>query len=199
MKSTILQGLRYWSVYQPARCIDFNGFAWQRPDGKTLLVDPMPLDDAQIAGLNDVDWILLTNADHLRAAKELAAELGASIAAPDCDREALADAGVTAWFGPDQDLPGALSDHLDVHWIHGGKTPAEAALRLRSLDAVLFGDAVRSHVSGALRLLPDEKVQDAARLRADVAEIAAREAEAVLLGDGDCIFHGATAALRSLR
>ena len=47
MKATALEDLFTWSVYQPDRRIDFNGFYWRRPAGG-VLIDPMPLtEDAE--------------------------------------------------------------------------------------------------------------------------------------------------------
>lgn len=199
MKATVLEDLFVWSVYQPERRIDFNGFFWNRCGG--VLIDPMPLDQdglAFVRGEGGARWIVLTNSDHVRAARELAREFGAQIVAPACDRAALGHVEVAAWFGVEDPLPTELAERIDVRWIRGGKTEAEAVLYLASIRAVVFGDAVRSHVSGELRLLPEPKVRDAATLEADVAALADLKIAAVLLGDGDCLFTGASAAFAAL-
>ena len=121
---------------------------------------------------------------------------GASIAAPEPDRERLGAraANVDHWFGPDQALPDGLGQAFEVRWLHGGKSPAEAALYLVPQRALLFGDLVRSHESGRLRMLPDDKLSDPARARSDVRTLRDLNLEAILLGDGDSLFTGARSA-----
>ncbi|MCA8943038.1 MAG: MBL fold metallo-hydrolase [Planctomycetes bacterium] len=199
MKPTRKDGLFLWNVYQPDRRIDFNGFYWARHGG--VLVDPMPLSDTAIAWLREhggVRWIVVTNADHVRAAPELRAAFGARVLAPETDRAVLEASQADAWFGETTPLPAELAMTTEVRWLHGGKTGAEAVLYFRPLRAILFGDAVRSHEIGRLRLLPDAKVADRARLIADVRSLADLEFDAILLGDGDCLFTGARRAFDEL-
>ena len=65
MKATAIEDLFLWSVYQPERRIDFNGFYWRRDDGG-VLIDPMPLREDSADWLRGpqggVRWIVLTNA-----------------------------------------------------------------------------------------------------------------------------------------
>ncbi|MBI1382429.1 MAG: hypothetical protein GC161_15230 [Planctomycetaceae bacterium] len=195
MKSTRIDTLHYWGQYQPDRRIDFNGFFWTRPQGG-VLIDPMPLDDAQIAFVREhggAAHILVTNADHWRASSNLAETLGATIVAPRRESKRLADRAdlVGEWFDGSGDLPAALRGHLAVHWIEGGKSPAEPVLDLLAEDALYFSDVVRSHRSGALMLLPAAKLENPTRVAADLAKLAGRRPGAVLLGDGDSLFAGA--------
>ncbi|MCA8958707.1 MAG: hypothetical protein KDC87_21705 [Planctomycetes bacterium] len=200
MKLTAIPDLFYWSVYQPDRRIDFNGFYWRRPDGG-VLIDPMPTDPQTEQWLEQqpggVAWILLSNADHVRAGPQLRTRFGAAMLAPLGDQGALG-LEPDAWFAPDHPLPTSLRDDIRVAWLRGGKTPAEAAFYLAPLRALVFGDAVRSHASGILRLLPDEKIQDRAALARDITALAVLDVAAVLLGDGDCLFTGAHAAFAQL-
>lgn len=202
MKSTRLPGLHYSAVYQPDRRIDFNGFFWEC-EGGNLLIDPMPLPPDQLAYVLErggARWILVTNADHLRAAPELADELGAEIVAPEAEHERFgARSGcVKHWFEDRATLPGDLGRAIDVRWLGGGKSEREPAFVLEPLGAILFGDLVRSHESGRLRLLPEPKLSDPGRAAADVRALGA-DYRAVLLGDGDCIFLGAREALEELQ
>lgn len=205
MKDTRLPGVLTWSEYQADRRIDFNGFYWRAEGARPgLLFDPMPLSAeqrAQVAESGGAAWILLTNADHLRAAPELKAEFSARLAAPACERERLgaAAAEVDLWLAPDAELPAELGDALAVHWVHGGKSEFEAAFELRPLEAVVFGDIVRSHVSGELRLLPDPKLSDRAAAVKDLAPLLARTWRALLLGDGDSLFRDAAGAVADFR
>ncbi len=200
MKSTILETVRHWGVYQPDRRIDFNGFFWSRPEGG-LLIDPMPLEADSLAELRDAGgaaWILVTNRDHWRASAELARTLGSRIAAPAADRGRFGAeaAAVDLWFEGEADLPAPLGEHLGLRWIAGGKSSREPVLVLRAEGALLFGDVVRSHVSGRLTLLPDAKLADRAQVVRDVRALADLEPNALLLGDGDSLFRGAAEEFR---
>jgi glyoxylase-like metal-dependent hydrolase (beta-lactamase superfamily II) len=195
MKDTAIDGLHFWSEYQPDRRIDFHGWIWRRAEGN-LAFDPLPLDEADVRWLENAGglrWIVLTNADHVRASESLAARFGAEVLAPQQDRDRFGARAehVTSWFGDDLPLPPALADALSVHWLRGGKSEFEAAFYLRSVRALLFGDAVRSHATGTLRLLPNDKLRDRARLVADVLALRDLPIEAILLGDGDPILCGA--------
>ena len=195
MKNTRLDGLYYWARYQADRKIDFNGFYWKRADGG-LLIDPMPLEAdeiAQIEELGGAKQILISNADHLRAAPELKERLGASVLAPAKDRERFAEHAscVDHWY----EDAGGLPDGVDVRWIRGGKSPVEPLFHLTALNALVFADVVRSHVSGALMLLPGAKLQDRSAVVESLGCLAEFEPEAILLGDGDCLFRGASQEL----
>jgi glyoxylase-like metal-dependent hydrolase (beta-lactamase superfamily II) len=204
MKSTLLPGLCYWSEYQPDRRLDFNGFAWVGPGAPEggLLIDPLPLSPAALAWLREqggARWILLTNFDHLRAAPELARLLSAQVVAPAQERGRFGAAGaaVDHWFGARDELPAPLRRSIDVRWLRGGKSEVEAAFVLEPLRTLLCGDLVRSHESGRLRLLPPPKLSAPALAAADVRALGC-DYDALLLGDGDCLFRGARAALEQL-
>ena len=193
IKTTALEGLCYWSRFQADRGIDFNGFLWIRPAGN-LLLDPMQLDASELGFVRakgGARWILLTNFDHLRATARLKEVLGARVLAPAGERERFGgDAAlVDLWFETADDLPPDLKDDVEVHLIRGGKSPVEAALFLKPNGGLLFGDAVRSHVSGTLRLLPDEKLADRAAVVASLQPLRALPVRGILLGDGDSIFY----------
>ena len=200
MKATRVPDLFFWSVYQPDRRIDFNGFYLCRSAGG-VLIDPMPLAEESMAWLADqpggVAWIVLTNADHLRDAIAMRERLNARIVAPAGDRSLLQDCA-DDWYGSGLPLPDSLAASIDVYWLRGGKTDAEAVLHLRSMQALLFGDAVRSHESGVLRLLPEAKIVDREQLVADLCALRDLEFEVVLLGDGDSLFTGAAEAFQVL-
>ena len=191
-----------WSVHQPDRNIDFNGFFWKRAGGNVLF-DPMPLDDSEINFVmqqGGARWILLTNADHQRWAAEAKERFGARVIAHEEERERFGEDAdlVDTWLGGDVELTRELADDIRVHELRGGKSPAEPALELVPLNALLFGDLVRSHASGNLCLLPDAKLTDRAAALESLKPLADLEVEAVLLGDGDSLFRGGAEALREL-
>ena len=202
MKSTRIAGLHYWGEFQADRRIDFNGWFWERSGGN-VLIDPMPLDEAGVAFLRErggVQWILVNNADHLRAAALLGRDLDAELIAPAAERERLGEAAMSVrhWFETAADLPGGLADEVEVVPLAGGKSPMEPAFHLKPLSALYFGDLVRSHETGALRLLPDPKISDRAAVVASLQPLKGATPDAILLGDGDPILSGAAGALESL-
>jgi glyoxylase-like metal-dependent hydrolase (beta-lactamase superfamily II) len=202
LKATCLPGVHYWGRPQLDRGIDFNGFLWCR-EGGNVLVDPMEVDEPELARIQELGgarWILLTNFDHMRAAAPLARLLEAEVHAPAEERERFGPDGaaVTGWFTTAADLPGDLPGSVEVHALRGGKSACETALWLAEPRALLFGDLVRSHESGRLRLLPPPKVSDPAAVKASLEPLLEHPADAILLGDGDSLFRGGREALAEL-
>lgn len=201
IKRTRLEGLSYWSRFQPDRGIDFNGFHWRRPAGGTL-IDPMdlgPVEREAVRELGGARWIVLTNFDHLRAAPAWKQALDAELWAPAGERERFGphETLVDGWFERAADLPGDLREGLRVFPLRGGKSPVEVALYLEAPRALVFGDLVRSHVSGELTLLPDAKLADRAAVVESLRPLGVLAPEALLLGDGDCLFRGAGEPFRA--
>ncbi|MGM3304840.1 MBL fold metallo-hydrolase [Anabaena sp. WFMT] len=195
MKSLHRNDLYSWSCFNPARNIDFNGFAWIRPEGN-ILIDPVALsnhDWNHLESLGGVSWIVLTNSDHLRSAKEIANQTYAKIAAPKAEKE---DFSILCdrWLADGEELvPG-----LKVIEIQGSKTPGELALLLEE-TTLITGDLVRSHKAGTLTILPDEKLINREQAVASVRRLAALEkVDAVLVGDGWSIFRDGKERLQEL-
>ncbi|MEQ8765927.1 MAG: hypothetical protein RL885_18555 [Planctomycetota bacterium] len=200
MKRTRFTTLDTWGELQPDRRIDFNGFFWRRAAGN-VLIDPMTPTDlcrSVVAESGGARWILLTNHDHWRSTSEWRELTGAEIVAPRGDRERFQDhaAQVAHWFGSDQPLPGNLAEDVVPTIIRGGKSEVEAAFLLGPLNVLLFGDVVRSHACGELRLLPEEKLSDPDLVRETLPRDFAAPLEAILLGDGDSLFRGAEITYR---
>lgn len=196
MKATILEGLHLWSAFQPDRGIDFNAFAWVRPDGGNVLIDPLPLDEAETAfirGKGGARWILITNADHWRAADAMRDAFRAEVYAPAPDRERLTRDGrrPDQWYDAAGGLPAVLREAMTVLPVRGGKTPCEMAFFLKQPRALLFGDIVRTAVAGRLTLLPDDKLRDKVAVLDSLRRAIPLPFEAILVGDGDCVFHDA--------
>ncbi len=195
MKSLHRPDLYSWSYFNPARNIDFNGFAWIRPEGN-ILIDPVALsnhDWNHLESLGGVAWIIITNSDHLRSAKEIANQTYSKIAGPVGEKEyfpILCD----AWLSDGEEfVPG-----LKVIEMQGSKTPGELALLLEE-TTLITGDLVRSPVAGSLTILPDEKLLNREDAIASVRRLAGLEkVEAVLVGDGWSIFRNGRERLQEL-
>lgn len=195
MKSLHRPDLYLWSAFDEARNVDFNGLCWVRPEGN-VLVDPMPLsphDRAHLENLGGADWIVVTNSDHTRAAREIADATGAKIAGPAAERDTF-PFPCDRWLQDgDEVVPG-----LVVRAMAGSKTPGELALVLDG-TVLVTGDLVRAHVAGSLMILPDAKLVDKAAAVASVRALAAIDTiDTVLVGDGWPLIGNGGVALRAL-
>jgi glyoxylase-like metal-dependent hydrolase (beta-lactamase superfamily II) len=184
-----------WSNFNPARNVDFNGIAWIRPGGN-ILIDPVALsnhDWNHLESLGGVDWIIITNSDHIRSAKEIADQTYAKIAAPVGEKDTF-PLKCDRWLADgDEFVPG-----LKVLEMEGSKTPGELALLLEQ-TTLITGDLVRAYKAGSLSILPDDKLLNKAEAVASVRRLAALEqVETVLVGDGWSVFRDGRDRLKEL-
>ncbi|HYW18587.1 MAG TPA: MBL fold metallo-hydrolase [Nodularia sp. (in: cyanobacteria)] len=195
MKSLHRLDLYGWSTFNPARNIDFNGIAWVRPGGN-VLVDPVALsnhDWNHLQSLGGVVWIVLTNSEHVRSAKEIANQTYAKIAGPVGEKDCF-PIRCDRWLADgDEVVPG-----LQVLELQGSKTPGELALLLEE-TTLITGDLVRARKAGSLTILPDEKLLNRKAAVASVQRLAALpHVEAVLVGDGWPVFRDGRDRLQEL-
>ncbi|HCP46445.1 MAG TPA: MBL fold metallo-hydrolase [Deltaproteobacteria bacterium] len=200
MKSLHRPDLYAWSVFDTARNLDFNGTLWTRSGGN-IAVDPMELsehDRQHVAQLGGLDWILLTNADHVRDTVAIAQFFDARIAAPAAEREAapLAALELDHLMEPDE----VLGCGIRCVPMRGSKGFAgELAFLLPEEDTLICGDLIRGQRAGSLNLLPDEKLTDKDLCIASVSELLQiSRLEAILVGDGQSIFRNAAQRLTEL-
>lgn len=196
MKSLHRPDLFAWTCFDEARDIDFHGYAWTRPDGN-VLVDPLPMsahDLAHLERLGGARTIVVTNSDHVRAARELAERFGATTCGPAAERDAFPIACERWLADGDVVVPGLRAIALS-----GSKTAGELALVLDE-STLITGDLVRAQRGGALDLLPVAKLRDAKAALASLDRLVAlRSVDAVLVGDGWPVFRDGARALRELR
>jgi len=195
MKSLHRPDLYGWSTFNPARNIDFNGIAWIRPDGN-ILIDPVALsnhDWNHLESLGGVDWIILTNSEHIRSAKEIAMQTYAKIAGPAAEKEIFPIACDRWLFDGDEFVPG-----LKIIELQGSKTPGELALLLEE-TTLITGDLIRAHIAGTLTILAKEKLLDPEAAIASVRRLAQlSKVETVLVGDGWSVFRDGHLRLKEL-
>jgi hypothetical protein len=195
MKSLHRPDLYSWACFNPARNIDFNGFAWIRPEGN-ILIDPVALsnhDWNHLESLGGVVWIVLTNSDHFRSAKEIADQTYAKLAAPIAERESFPIECDRYLSDGEELVPG-----LKILEMQGSKTPGELALLLEE-TTLITGDLVRSRVAGRLEILPEDKLSNREEAVNSVRRLAKlKKVEAVLVGDGWCVFRDGHARLQEL-
>lgn len=190
-----IPGAWMWSAWQPDRGMAFNSYLFETPDG-AVAVDPLPLDEdsAQwIAANGGLRTIVLTNRDHRRDAQSLRERFGARVIAHAAEAERF-DIPIDATFAAgDEVFAGARA--LAIPY---GKTPGEIALHLPAARAAVVGDAIIGAPAGALSLLADEKLADPKRLLIALRALWALQLDALLLCDGQPVFHGADDALGAL-
>jgi uncharacterized cupin superfamily protein len=182
-----------WSVWQPDRELDFNGFFIESKAGN-LVVDPIAPDGATLEDLRrrGVATILITNRDHERAAAAVREATGAKTVASVVEAPLLS-APVDATVAP-----GDLVLGWTVVGLDGFKTPGEIALIDRRRRTVIVGDALWGTPAGALTLMPDAKLADPVRAALSARALRAAEIRNVLVGDGACIFGNGQAALNAM-
>ena len=188
MQPTVIPGVFMWSVWQPARRVFFNSYFLTTPDGNAV-VDPLallPEQSAEIAERGGVAWVIVTNRDHERMAREVAAQFGAKIAAGKADAPLLGGPVDRALGDGDEPFAGAR-----VIAFEGLKSPGEIALHLSRHSAAIVGDALWGDPAGSLRLLDDDKLLDPRAAVLSLRKLWALRLKALLVGDGACIFSDA--------
>jgi uncharacterized cupin superfamily protein len=162
----------------------FNSTFVQAADGN-LIVDPLPLTDAdaqQIDDLGGAKWVVLTNRDHQRAARYIAARFGAKIAAG--EREVnLFTVSIDHHLRDGMTVGGA-----DIITLDGHKTPGEIVLSFPRRQAAIVGDALWGDPAGALRFPPDEMLIDPMRAVLSLRKLWELELRHLFLGDGQSLF-----------
>jgi uncharacterized cupin superfamily protein len=192
VQETVVPGIFMWSVWQPDRNFYFNSYFIKGGEGN-LAVDPLAGDDALFARIDElggIDWIVVTNRDHERAAHAFAERFGAKIAASEADAPLL-NVHVDRQLREDDLLLGAR-----VLTFAGLKTPGEIALWFRESLTVIVGDALWGNPAGSLRLMPAGKLADPVAAVLSLRKLRALYPRHVLVGDGACIFDNARAVLQ---
>jgi len=193
MKRLHRSDLYGWSIFDSDRNIDFHSVLWVR-EGGNVAIDPLPLsghDLAHLEALGRLGAIVITNSDHVRAAKALSDATGARVLGPAAERDRL---DCDDWLADgDEVVPGLVAVALD-----GSKTPGELALVLEG-STLITGDLIRAHEGGKLCLLPDAKLSDKDAAKASLHRLAALpNIEAVLPGDGWPVFRDGARVLSEL-
>jgi uncharacterized cupin superfamily protein len=194
-QNVAIPGVGMWSRWQPDRMLNFNSFFVGTKKGdENILVDPLALDEddlKKLEGWGGIAWIVLTTRDHERAAAELAERFHAKIAAPELD---IPEMKVKV----DRPLrEGDRIGRLTVVQLEGMKSPGEFALYLEDSDTVIVGDALWGDPPGSLRMVADEKLGDPKKAALSLRRLWALELKNILVGDGYCIFGGATEAIEA--
>jgi uncharacterized cupin superfamily protein len=193
MQATIAPGVATWSRWQADRAMFFN--AWfVEGHGGNMVVDPLEPDAGDLAYVDErgLAAVVVTNRDHERAAAFFARKYRVPVLAalPDAQEMSVA---VERTVAHGEELFGWRVIGLD-----GFKTPGEFALFHRATYSAITGDALWGVPAGAVRLMPDEKLEDPARAALSARTLLALGVRHLLVGDGMPVFHRGWDALSEM-
>ena len=185
----LLPGIWQWSWFSDEKKLDFNGLFLTIGEHR-VLVDPPPMkpeDVLQVKRGGRVDYILITNRDHLREAVTYKAEFMCQLWLPDADAPQM-DVMPDKTYKDGELLPGGI---WVVH-LHDQKSPGECALFIQQGKGIIIvGDALIGKQPGSVSMLPPEKYADAAKARDGLRRLLKYNFDSLLVGDGTSILSGA--------
>lgn len=192
----LLPGIWQWSWFSEEKQLDFNGLFLTVGEHR-VLIDPPPM-TAEVSTFirrqGGVDYIVVTNRDHVREATTCQNEFRCQLQVPEADRAQM-DVKPSKTFKDGELLPGGM-------WIiqlKYQKSPGESALYIQQGKGVLIvGDALIGSPSDALSLLPAEKYQDLRLAKEGLRRLLKYHFDSILVGDGTCIIFGAKQVVEQL-
>jgi glyoxylase-like metal-dependent hydrolase (beta-lactamase superfamily II) len=173
----ILPGLFRYGVRDER--IDWDSEAYALVDrGRVVLIDPLPLVEAELSRLGKVEAILIATAAHQRSAWRLRRATGAPVHAPH-GAEGLDEAADVA-YGDGERLPGG------VRALHApGPCEAHHVLYWSSGPGILFlTDLVLREPGGRVRFLADDHMSDPSRARRSARHLLEYRFDILCFGHG---------------
>ena len=184
----ILPDVWQWSWFSDEKQLDFNGLFLVIGEHK-ILVDPPPMTAearAVVRRHEPIDYIILTNRDHLREAAVYQAELRCQLRVPEADAAQM-DVKPTKTYKDGELLPGGM---WTIH-LKDQKSPGESALFIeRGRGVMIVGDALIGKPPGSVRLLSAEKYADIAKGKEGLRRLLKYNFDSLLVGDGASILVG---------
>ena len=192
----ILPDIWQWSWFSDEKQLDFNGLFLVIGEHK-ILVDPPPMTAearAIVRRHEPIDYIIITNRDHVREAAVYQAEFKCQLRVPQADAIQI-DVKPTATYKDGELLPGGIwSIHLNDQ-----KSPGESALFIeRGRGVLIVGDALIGKPPGSVRLLPSEKYVDVQKARDGLRRLLKYNFDSLLVGDGTSILVSAKPQVEQL-
>ncbi|MFI5350168.1 MAG: MBL fold metallo-hydrolase [Elusimicrobiota bacterium] len=188
----LAEGVFMWSRFNSEKRFNFNGHILKTSTG-TVIVDPVELTEEDLlysdaAGLKP-DALVITNRNHLRSREQVLARWKIPVVLHEAE---VSEAGVH--------VDRTVKDGDEVHGLRvvhvPGKSPGEIGLFWPERRVLLLGDALIAPY-GKIKTVPDEKMDDPARLRASLDKLKALGYDLLLVGDGDPVMTGAKAAVEA--
>lgn len=177
----VAPGLRIWQAYDPAVKADLYSSAVATRHG-LYLVDPIPLDHATIGELLDLAplaAVVVTNANHLRAAPQFAEEFSVPLfARPESlpnetkfDLREIADGD-------------EITDEVRVIGIDGAVIGEIALYHAPNGGTLILGDALINFEPYGFDFLPEKYCSDQKQMRRSLRKLLAHHAERMLFAHG---------------
>lgn len=184
----ILPDIWQWSWFSEEKQLDFNGLFLMVGEHK-ILIDPPPMTAearAVVRRHEPVDYIIVTNRDHIREAAVYQAELRCQLWVPEADASQM-EVKPTKTYKDGELLPGGI---WAIH-LKDQKSPGESSLFLeRGRGLLIVGDALIGKPSGSVRMLPVDKYADVERAKEGLSRLLKYNFESLLVGDGASILVG---------
>lgn len=191
----LLPGIWQWSWYSEDKQLDFNGLFLSVGEHK-IVIDPPPISaeaSTHIRRQGGLDYIIVTNRDHIREAATCQREFRCQLQVPEADASQM-DVKPTKTYKDGELLPGGI---WAIH-LKDQKSPGESALYIQQGKGVLIvGDALIGKPTGALSLLPSERYVDVAKAKEGLRRLLNYKFDSILVGDGVNIIFGAKRAVES--
>jgi glyoxylase-like metal-dependent hydrolase (beta-lactamase superfamily II) len=185
------RSLFIWQAFDPKVKADLFSTAFLTQAG-LLLVDPIPLAQTPLGELEQngrIAGVIVTSANHIRAAAEFARRFSVSIFA---HRESGIADNVAV------DAGGRILDFVDVIAIDGA-APGEIALHSPfDKGTLIVGDALINLEPNGFSLLPKKYCSNQKEMRRSLRQLLTYRAERMLFAHGTPILAGAHARLQQL-
>jgi len=210
MLKQVLPGMWQWSWFSEEKKLDFNGLLLMVGEHR-VLVDPPPMapeDVEQVKRLGQVDYIAVTNRDHVRESATYRSEFRCQLWFPEADAPQM-DVKPDKTYKDGELLPGGI---WVVH-LRDQKSPGESALFIQQgpgKDAsrrggdgrvengiMIVGDALLGKPAGSVSMLAAEKFADPHKAREGLRRLLKYNFDVLLVGDGASIFGGAKQAVET--
>jgi hypothetical protein len=189
----LLPGIWQWSWFSPEKQLDFNGL-FLTVGEHVVLVDPPPMsaeDMAQARRGGRVDYIVISNRDHVREAATYQREFRCQVMVPEADASEM-EIRADKTYKDGELLPGGI---WAIH-LKDQKSRGESALFIQQGKGIMIlGDAMIGKPAGSLTMLAAEKYADAAKAGEGLRRLLKYEFDTLLVGDGASILTGAKAAV----
>ncbi len=189
----LLPGIWQWSWFSEEKQLDFNGLFLTVGEHK-IVIDPPPMPaeaSTLIRRQGALDYIIVTNRDHLREAATCQEEFRCQLQVPEADASQM-DVKPSKTYKDGELLPGGI-------WaiqLKDQKSPGESALYIQQGKGVLIvGDALIGKPTGTLSLLASDRYGDLAKAKDGLRRLLKYNFDSILVGDGTSIIFGAKQAV----
>ncbi|MEN3368517.1 MAG: hypothetical protein V7609_660 [Verrucomicrobiota bacterium] len=189
----VAPGMFLWSAYDKSVKADLFSTGLKTPAG-TYLIDPIPLaPDAEAALRTNgkISAIVITNANHARAADQFARMFGVPIFVH-------ADLIGTADFPNAMAMPNGKTDGLTGIGIEGGPSGEMALHSDQGGGAIVLGDSLINFEPHGFGLLPAKYCRDARLMRRSLEKLLDYKFERMFFAHGMPILSGARGRVEQL-